>query len=185
MKKIDISIINRWNNGSFKLLYEGYYRSLALLAGDITRSASAAEDLVEEVFVSLLRRRVNFASQQALTCYLYNAVRNRAINYVRNNNNSGIDVELLEEEFTPYSITDDADTFDAEKVLAKIMEEIEKMPKRQREIFLMVMEGRKNAEIAHAMNISETTVKTQKMRAMKRLHDKFKINTLPLLVFGI
>lgn len=167
------------------MLYECYYRTLALLAGDITQSASVAEDLVEEVFVSLLRRRITFSSQQALTAYLYNAVRNRSINYVRNYNNSEIDVELLEEEFAPYTTTDDADTFDAEKVLAKVMTEIDEMPRRQREIFLMVMEGRKNAEIAQALNISETTVKTQKMRAMKRLKDRFKINLMALLILNI
>ena len=55
------------------------------------------------------------------------------------------------------------------------------MPPRQREVFLMVMEGKKNREIAQALDMAGETVRTNKKRAMAFLKKKLDNETLALL----
>ena len=59
---------------------------------------------------------------------------------------------------------------------------IDQMPPRQREVFLMAMEGKKNKEISEALGIAIETVRTNKKRAMAFLKKNLDKEALGLLV---
>ena len=78
-----------------------------------------------------------------------------------------------------YTLTSEEDI---ERVL---MEAINKLPERCREIFLKSrIEGKKNREIAEELNISASTVENQMTIALKKLRLELK-DYLPLLLFLI
>ena len=59
----------------------------------------------------------------------------------------------------------------SEEIYRELFKVVEQLPPHRREIFLMVMDGKTNREIAEALNISENTVKTQTRRAKDFLKD--------------
>ncbi|MEO4994211.1 RNA polymerase sigma factor, partial [Bacteroides xylanisolvens] len=59
-------------------------------------------------------------------------------------------------------------------VFRLLFKQIDKLPERCREIFLLHLEGNDNETIAKKLSLSIETVKTQKKRAMKTLRDNLK-----------
>jgi RNA polymerase sigma-70 factor (ECF subfamily) len=71
-------------------LYEEHGRALLAYACSLLRDSSQAEDVLHQVFLQLLQDRVRAISSPG---YLFRAVRNRALNHVRDRSR---DVELGE-----------------------------------------------------------------------------------------
>ena len=61
------------------------------------------------------------------------------------------------------------EVFDVEEVHRMLLQAIDQLTPRQREIFLLRLSNKKNEEIAQMMDISVETVKTQVKRALKTL----------------
>src|SRR6202047_3999444 len=53
---------------------------------------------------------------------------------------------------------------------AKLLERFESLTRREREVMLMVVEGRLNKQIAAALGTSEVTVKLHRGHAMRKMH---------------
>ena len=74
-----------------------------------------------------------------------------------------------------------SDVFNKEEIYRQLFLAIDKLPPRQREVFLLCMEGKKNKEIAELLQISAETVKMQKRRAISRLREQLAPMALALL----
>lgn len=77
---------------------------------------------------------------------------------------------------------EDSEAFKSE-IYRRLMEAINELPPRQREIFLHYMQGKKNTEIAQMMNISEETIRVQRKRALKTLRKKVGDKYIIFLLF--
>lgn len=62
-------------------LYERHGRALLAYACALLRDASAAEDVLHQVFLNMLRGRASSVAEPA--AYLFRAVRNGALNHIR------------------------------------------------------------------------------------------------------
>jgi RNA polymerase sigma-70 factor, ECF subfamily len=62
-------------------LYETHGRALLAYASALLRNPSAAEDVLHQVFLNLLRGRASITGEPA--AYLFRAVRNGALNHIR------------------------------------------------------------------------------------------------------
>lgn len=71
------------------------------------------------------------------------------------------------------------DELNREEEYQKLFSLIDELPEQCRKVFLMALDGKKNKEIADALQISVVTVKTQKMRAMQKIKKH-----LPMLFFS-
>ena len=78
-------------------------------------------------------------------------------------------------------VDDMSDVFNKEEIYRQLFLAIDKLPPRQREVFLLCMEGKKNKEIAEQLQISAETVKMQKRRAIGRLREQLAPMALALL----
>jgi RNA polymerase sigma-70 factor (ECF subfamily) len=115
--------------------------------------------------------------------FLYITVRNASLNFLRHLAvRESTQKELLylgrdrEEAFVLNSMI-------KTEVLKEIYGEIEKFPEKRRHIFkLAYLEGMKNEEIAHKLDISVSTVKTQKARAILALRVHFTDTQLAMLL---
>jgi len=82
----DRLLIWRCKQGSrdaFRRIYEKYEGDLRTLAANLLDDRSAAEDVVHDVFISLLRVIDNFELRSSLAGYLKTSVANRARDYRR------------------------------------------------------------------------------------------------------
>ena len=78
-------------------------------------------------------------------------------------------------------VDDMSDVFNKEDIYRQLFLAIDKLPPRQREIFLLCMDGKKNREIAEKLQISAETVKVQKRRAINHLREQLAPMALALL----
>ena len=176
----EIAMICQWDNQAIELLYDRYYRALVSYGCQFVEN-EVAEDIVQELFSVLWERRPLFNSVSQFSTYLYNTVHNSSLNHlrhqtVRNNYRQSI-IDNLQE----FMLVDDtSDIFNKEEIYRQLFAAIDELPPRQREVFLLCMEGKKNKEIAEQLDISAETVKVQKRRAIAQLRGKFS----PML-FGI
>jgi len=130
-----------------------------------------AMDIVQDVFIKLWNFRTNIDPNKSLTSYLYTAVRNHSLNFLRDHSSK---TEVLDEEI----ILDDQDQSNEDSLLLRDLKKcIDELPERQREAFeLSRFEGLQHDEIAGIMEISARTVNNHIVAALKTLRDRLQIN---------
>lgn len=111
-----------------------------------------------------------FRSLASFRVYLYNSVRNASLDYLKHKDVEGNYLQkMLDSHSTTFRMEEEEEGFFSEEVYRQLLQTIDALPDRCREVFLMYMEGKKNEEIATALHVSLETVKTQKKRAMSFL----------------
>ena len=68
---------------SFEALFHAYCQDLIRFACRFTRDTPAAENIVQEVFLRVWRDRSRLAPAANVKAYLYAAVRNESLKYLR------------------------------------------------------------------------------------------------------
>lgn len=186
MNELSIEVINKLDEKSFHLIYKMYFRVLAGYALQITSDEEIALDIVQDLFSVIWERKMTFISPASFKAYLYNSVRNAALDYIRHRKVKNDYIENVKAENPEYDMDAEypADYFYREEVYRHLFKAIDELPLRCREIFLLYIKGKKNSEIAESLHISVETVKTQKKRGLSILRKKLgKRSWLLLLVF--
>ena len=167
----DLEILKRIRNDdpeAFSSLFRSFYEPLYRFAMRFVREPQTAENLVQDVFVKLWEARKSMHIRSNVRAYLYTAVRNHVLNYLRREKKRR-PVEIhagLTEEISPSP----EDAFIQSETAELVRQAIEKLPDRCRLIYRMNRyDGLAYAEIAAILNISANTVKTQMRRALKAL----------------
>ena len=154
----------------FERLFSDYYGILVCYAQKYTKREDIAEDIVQDVFASLWEENRIFPSQAKVRSFLYISIRNAAFDYLRHQN---VESRYIEEALTANRFLSD-DSSQKEEVFRLLFKQIDLLPERCREIFLLHLEGYDNDAIAKKLSLSIETVKTQKKRAMKTLRNNLK-----------
>ena len=168
---MNVEIVNSKDEKAWKELFDSSHGALCNHCFRIVSEKMTVEDIVQDVFVKLWESNVSFANEQALSAYLYKAVTNNALKYLRDMNAE--QEKLREWQETEQNMTeDDFSSVVREEVLRKLRELIDLLPEDRRKIILMGMEGMKGEEIAEKLGISINTVKQQKYRAYKFIKER-------------
>ena len=163
------TLIEECRRGSRKAqfrLYNLYSRAMYNIAYRIVGNREEAEDMLQEAFTDCFRNLGTYRSESTFGAWLKTIVINRCINRLRKREAELVyvddykEVEKAEEETPPEPWPDPA-------VIAKA---VEKLPDGYRVVFsLYLLEGYDHNEISQIMNISESTSKTQYLRAKEKL----------------
>jgi RNA polymerase sigma-70 factor (ECF subfamily) len=165
---------------SFNQIYARYGSLLYIYALKLTDDKDDAEDIVQEVFISLLTKE-QLDIKKTLSAYLYSAVRYKIFDlFAHKKVKSGYAESLQQYIDNGEYITDN---YMREKELAGLVEkEIGLLPPKMRQIFESSRKANlSQKQIAEKFNISEKTVKKQINNSIKIL--KLKLGKLisPLL----
>ena len=182
-KETDMEILEicLWGDRSIALLYDKFYRALVSYGCQFVEK-EIAEDIVQELFAVLWERQPQFKSMAQLSSYFYATVHNAVINHLRHQNVHDNYRQSIVDNLQEFMLVDDmSDVFNKEEIYRQLFLAIDKLPPRQREVFLLCMEGKKNKEIAELLQISAETVKMQKRRAISRLREQLAPMALALL----
>lgn len=174
----------------FENVYLAYFSKMKHFAKVYVLSEEEAENIVQDVFTELLEKQEILTLPINLIAYLFTAVKNKCLNYLRHQTVRQEAADQLQEAhrlamqagFNSLEIFDDH-TF-SEEDMAEILEKaLSSLPERCRQIFVMnKIEGKKQKEIATELNISINTVETQMGIAYKKLKNELK-EYLPLFLF--
>ena len=177
-----IERLNEREAEAFHELYQKYFRLLVLFAMRFMDDVMVAEDVVEDVIVTVYENNVPFESLATFKAYLYNAVRNKALNHLKHTNvhQRWTENAAMDAEGTAYSLSESADE-SIEEMYVSMFEALDALPARCREVILLCAEGKSNAEIAELLDLSIETVKTHRKRALKMLREK--LNSLAFAIF--
>ena len=80
-----LKLIKAGDRLAFKHLFELYFTPLCRFVHLYMKKPGAAEDIVVDIFASFWERRETLQIQITLKAYLFQSARNRALNYLRDN----------------------------------------------------------------------------------------------------
>ena len=174
--------INRWDEQSLRLIYKQHYKLLVAFGMQVIGNIEEAEDAVQDVLFSTWQQHNTFQTEGQLRAYLYYAVRNRCLSMLSHHHVTIEHQAEIISEFREMAMEDDKTiALHKEEVYRQIFEAIDQMPVKQREIFLLTIEGKGNKEIASLLNITLNTVKSQKRRGIEKLRESLSPEALSIL----
>lgn len=175
-----------WSDSLFKDQYNKYYRVLVIYALKMVADETVAEDIVQDVFINILKLKRSFDDELQLRAYLYAGVRNRVLDHQKHVNVKQTYINKVQENPHAYHLNSNGEEeFFSEEIYRRLFELVDTLPERQREVFIKLMEGKKLKEIAEEMNISFETVRTQKHRGLNTLRKQMNSDMLLLLLLMI
>ena len=134
-----------------------------------TQSEDEGADIVQEIFVSLWRRRESLEIKGALPAYLMKSTRNLCLRYMEQH----ITKHGFLERFSLHMqsvLTESHDTLSIKELQEQVDKIIDTLPRKMREVYLLSRgEQLSHWEIAQKLGIAETTVKKQISNALKIL----------------
>jgi RNA polymerase sigma-70 factor, ECF subfamily len=154
---------------AFEVIYKTYYSQLCKFVFKFVKSKDASEDLVQNVFLNIWKNHESLELRGEISSYLFTAVRNQALNYLKQQRTKSEYFEKNE-----YSDRENDLSPDQEYIISEIEkaleDSIEKLPEKCRLIYTMNRQlGLKYSQIAELLGISIKTVETQMYRAVKSI----------------
>ncbi len=150
------------------ILFERHHVMLYNFFLRLTGRRGPGEDLVQDVFVRILKYRATYRSESKFTVWMYQIARNAHADYLRK-----LKPEVpLGEQFEEPAGTEPlpADRMDTEIDDALLRRALDRLPLRKREILLLSRyENMKYKDIAELLGCSIETIKTSVHRAIREL----------------
>lgn len=170
MKIRDKNILRKIQKGdikSFESLFHRYYPGMCLYARSLVKKDSIAEEMVQDVFYNIWKNRLNFMLTSGWHQYLFKAVYNNSMQYLRKMSRESSFEESHMNEIVS-SFTDPSEVYNYEELTININRVLENLPERTGEIFrLSRFEGLSYKEIAEKLSISVKTVEANMGKALR------------------
>lgn len=169
--KIDAELLARiakQDRTALRTFFARYHVRLYRYLVRLTRNEGLAEDMVNEVFLSVWRNAASFQGQSAVSSWVYAIAHNRAMSELRKKS------EITLDDPDSYDEADDSDTPE-ETVMktdkgAALRECLLKLTPEHREVIELVYYHDKSVkEAADIVGIPENTVKTRMFHARQKL----------------
>jgi len=169
MSHPDIHILDKLKDQpeiALKVLYKQYYNYICSVVYKMIGDSTLAEDIAQEVFVEVWKRRESLDVNLSLRGYLRRVAVNKTLNYIRSQKmNFEDDDALLQVPSTDNSTQKILEAEDLQKV---INESINSLPDKCRVVFgLSRFEELSYKEISSELGISIKTVENQISKALK------------------
>ena len=153
----------RTNRDAFAALYEEMSRPMYTVACRILHNRSDAEDVVQDVFLKMLKTD-DFDAVGNIRAYILQMVRNEALMLLRKRSREDLVEDVPAEKDTAWQdsqVQEDA---------AAIVSAIERLDADERDIFTLHVNGELGfEEISGIMNMSLSTVYRRYQKALKKL----------------
>jgi len=170
---------------AYDFLMDFYYQKLCAYAQSLCHDHAMAQDIVQNVFVTVWTNRKNIKPKLSIKSYLYKSVYNEFINQYRKNKPV---IYLEKKYFEAIDLVADIEQEELQELIGLMNAEIDNLPTKCREIFLMnKKEGLTHTEISEYLDISTKTVEGHITRAFKILTEKLgtKVEAVLFLLFNV
>lgn len=176
-ESIDNQLMFRVKEGNLDqmgLLFDRHHRSLYGFFYYQTGLKAESDDLVQTVFMNMIRSRATFTGSHKFETWMYTIARNALKDYYRKNKKSAafVDAEQVEEHLADSTTADDKmHRREEERLLKKALELLSETDREL--IILSRYKEMKYHEIGTLLNLSEGAIKVRIHRAVKQLKDNY------------
>ncbi|HEY0668864.1 MAG TPA: RNA polymerase sigma-70 factor [Sphingobacteriaceae bacterium] len=156
------------DESAFTEIYTRYWRRLFTLAANKIHNLEEAEEIVQDIFISLWSRRQLLTVEKSLHGYLATAVKYRVITKLnRSFHAQKYAVSLNQEDLLDHSTEQ---WIEFEELRTRLNKLVSTLPEKCRLVYtLSKEEGHSQKKIATDLKISEKTVEAHLARAMRSL----------------
>ena len=176
----DEELVQRIRGGekeAFETLYRAYFVDLCEFTYRYVRLPAVCEEIVQDLFLNIWRRRDNLSPKGSIRSYLYKSARNGALDYLKHLEvqreylkNYKLEKQLEWELLKLESAAGILEEEEGVELSEAVRSAIASLPDQRRTIFLLSREdGLTYREIAEILDISVKTVETQMGRALATL----------------
>ena len=168
-----LQLLAQNNEGAIELIFKRYYSYLCKACYRIVAQTEKSEDLVQDVFFELWKKRDSLQIKTSLKAYLKRATLNKALNHIRDERVKSVGEEpLLFEAARQISAQQG---LEKKELQERIDQAISQLPERCRLVFVLSRhEELTYQQIADKMGISIKTVENQITKALKLLRKSLK-----------
>jgi len=151
-------------------LYNLYSKAMYNICLRMTNSVEEAEDMLQEAFTYAFSKLGSFRFESSFGAWIKRIVVNTCINHLKKRK---VDLVYMEHQKDPPAAGDDfVDYGEIKLQVDQVKQALERLPQGYRIVFsLYLLEGYDHAEIAEIMGISESTSKSQFLRAKKKMKE--------------
>lgn len=156
-----IERIRRGDAVAFERVFRGYFGSLCTVVSGYVRSSDVAEEIVQDLLLTLWRRREELQVRDSLRVYLFRAARNRALNWVRHARReiAWASAARLTRDVAAHAAVGAQDHLECRELGATLAAAIAALPERRRVAFQLTQQaGLSHVETASVMGIAPKTV---------------------------
>lgn len=170
-------IINKIKNGdekAFEELFRTYYKPLCQYTYRILKDPVTAEEIVQDIFYHIWEKRQTLEPILSVKSYLYKAVSNNALKYLRHNKIVNAHQEVVQHDLLQ-SFNLQENYSEMNEIIHIIEETMNSVPERTHIIFSLHRDqGLKYKEIAQELNISVKTVEAHMTYLLKLLRENLR-----------
>ena len=171
---------------AFELLFRKYYVRLCGFANKFITDSNESEEIVQEVFLKIWKRRDQLKLDNEIRPYLFKSVQNLCFNFLEHKKVTDNYYSVIEVVYKNQA--EDFNTYESvlyTEFQAKVDAAIGSLPKECRRIFQMSrQDGLKYTEIADKLEISVKTVESQMSRALSKLKTELR-DYLSILIISL
>lgn len=176
-----ISLLNKGDEHAFERVFKTFYKPLYGYAFSMLKDDAEADEMVQRVFFNIWNKRERLVIEGTLKSYLYRAVRNECLNYLKHQK-----VRAAYQTNVAARPEKNTSRADGRLVAGELQEQIQRalnqLPPQCRTVFqLSRFEQMKYREIADELSISVKTVENQMGKALRIMRHKLA-EFLPLLL---
>lgn len=156
---------------AFEQIVRTYEKQVLALAMQVVQNEQDAQDVAQDVFITLYRKIGMFRFESGFFSWLYRIVMNTSFNYTKSRKHH----EFLtneEDDDNYYAVADDeTDGFtESEDFQSQLKTALNRLPDKQRTVFIMRHSQQlKIKEIADILDVGDGTVKKYLFRATEKL----------------
>ena len=170
------------DDNAFGQLVNRYKERIYLVVLRIVKNNEDAKDLAQEAFVKAYINRQSFRAESGFFTWIYRIAVNLALNYIsRNRDLRAESIDEFEQgklirgkpqRSYDHLLSSGSDNLEKEELAKTISAAIEKLPPRQRTVFVLRhYEEKPHAEIASILSITEGAVKASYHQAVQKLKE--------------
>ena len=171
----EVNLIKSLKKGdlkAFDALYRKYSKKVLFFTLGYLHRNEDAEDLVQEVFMTIWRKHKEIDTSRSFNSYLFTIAYNSIKKYFRNKVIERKHLNLFLEDFTGET-NNTSSKIDFNELTDKVEKIVNTFPERRKEIFQLSRESHlSNQEIADKLNITKKTVENHITTSLKTLREQ-------------
>jgi len=150
------------------ILFERHQTMLYNFFLRLTGNRAASEDLVQEVFIRILKYRAGYQGENRFVVWVFQIARNAHVDFLRKKKGEvALDDQFAE---APSQEPLPEERFEADQEAVLVRRALDKLPPKKRELLVLFrFQNLKLREIAELLDVQVGTVKVQVHRALKDL----------------